>query len=130
MKNIYYTIAVFVVLLACKEQKTPEVKIVTDTKTETKKHDEHIVYAKAEFTIEGMSCAMGCAAAIEKNLAAMEGVKTATVNFEAKHATVEYNDNLLEMEDLVLTVTRTGDGETYTVPDMIDSGDETPEKSE
>jgi len=119
MRKLLFVVTIFVLLIACKDQKDPEIKTITVNKAEIKaENDLTAQYAKAEFTIEGMSCAMGCAAVIEKNLAAMEGVKTATVNFEEKLATVEYDGNSLGVVDLALTVTSTGDGETYKVLHM------------
>lgn len=107
------------VLMACKDAKTPEVKTVTVQETPTATNDNLAAsYAKAEFTIEGMTCAVGCAATIEKNLAKMEGVKTAKVNFEEKRAIVAYDATVLDVEDLTRTVTTTGGGETYKVSDM------------
>ena len=39
-----------------------------------------------------MTCAIGCAKSIEKKIAKMEGVKSATVDFDRKLAMVEYNE--------------------------------------
>src|SRR6478672_11991085 len=45
----------------------------------------------ASFNIEGMTCALGCAKTIEGKLAGMDGVTNASVDFEKKSATVEYD---------------------------------------
>ena len=50
--------------------------------SDAKKLDPNATYAKAEFGIEGMTCAMGCAKTIEKKMAKMDGVKSAKVDFE------------------------------------------------
>ncbi|MDN3709787.1 heavy metal-associated domain-containing protein [Myroides ceti] len=47
---------------------------------------------KATFQIEGMSCAVGCASVIQGKLAKLDGVKSATVDFESKTATVEFDN--------------------------------------
>lgn len=87
--------------------------------------DKAVTYVKSEFTIEGMTCAVGCANTIQKKLAAMEGVHAAEVNFESKNAMVEYDPARVKPEDIVQTVTTVGDGETYKVWNMkagTDSG--------
>lgn len=69
----------------------------------------------ASFKIEGMTCAMGCAKTIEKKLAGMNGVQKATVDFDKKEATVEFDAAVLTAEKLYTTVEATGDGATYKV---------------
>ncbi|MDI9255873.1 heavy-metal-associated domain-containing protein [Flavobacterium sedimenticola] len=69
----------------------------------------------AQFKIEGMTCAMGCAKTIEKRLAKMEGVQKATVDFDKKEATVEFDAAVLTPQKLYATVEATGDGATYKV---------------
>ena len=49
--------------------------------------------------IGGMSCA-SCAAAIEKALRGLKGVKSANVNFATERATVEYNPDITSILDL------------------------------
>lgn len=74
--------------------------------------------AKADFEIEGMSCAMGCAAVIEKKLAALDGVKEAKVNFETKKAEVVFDDAKQNENSLQSTVEKVAGGETYAVKEM------------
>jgi copper chaperone CopZ len=82
------------------EQKVPAVA----TKPET-----------ASFKIDGMTCSMGCAKTIEKELAHMNGVQKATVDFDKKEATVDFDAAVLTPEKLFATVEATGDGTTYKV---------------
>jgi Cu+-exporting ATPase len=63
-----------------------------------------------------MTCAMGCAKTIEKKLAGMEGVQSATVDFDKKLAMVVYNEAKVTTKNLEETVTKVGDA--YTVKDM------------
>lgn len=72
----------------------------------------------ASFNIEGMTCAMGCAKTIEKELADLDGVQSATVDFEAKTATVEYDGTIQSTESLTKVVEATGDGTTYKVTNI------------
>lgn len=69
----------------------------------------------ASFEIEGMTCAMGCAATIEKKLAETEGVKEAKVDFETKTATVAFDKTVNNQETLTKIVEAVADGKSYTV---------------
>jgi len=63
-----------------------------------------------------MTCAVGCAKKIEKKLAKMDGVKSATVDFDRKLAMVEYDEARVKPTHLTETVTKVAD--TYKVKDM------------
>lgn len=76
----------------------------------------------ASFSIEGMTCSMGCAKTIEKKLAEMDGVQNAAVDFDKKTATVEFDANKQTPETLVKTVEAAADGKTYKVSDVKSSG--------
>lgn len=107
----------FVTLVSCKNEQTPEVKVVETSATEEiAQLDPNATYAKAEFTIEGMTCAMGCAKTIEKKIAGMDGVQSATVDFDKKLAMVVYNEAKVSTSSIEETVTKVG--ESYTVKDM------------
>lgn len=77
----------------------------------------------ASFTIEGMSCAIGCAKTIEKKLAGMEGVTKASVDFDKKQAIVEFDASKQTPEKIVEAVEATADGKTYKVSNLKSSGD-------
>lgn len=128
MKTLKKLVALLVfcsVVIACKNEQ-PEVKTVqVDTETAKASIDPNAKIAMAEFTIEGMTCAMGCAKTIEKKLAKMEGVKSATVDFDKKLAMVSYDEAKVTTESLEETVKKTG--ETYSVKDMK-TVDESPAK--
>jgi Cu+-exporting ATPase len=49
--------------------------------------------------VRGMTCA-SCVATIENGLASLTGVLSASVNFAAEHATVEYVPEQIKLEDL------------------------------
>jgi copper chaperone CopZ len=76
----------------------------------------------ASFKIDGMTCAMGCAKTIETKLSSMEGVQKATVDFDKKEATVDFDASILTPEKLTKAVESTGDGETYKVSEMKTKG--------
>ena len=75
--------------------------------------DPNAKLQKASFSIEGMTCAIGCAKIIEKVLNDTNGVKTATVDFDKKTAIIEFDPNVQTPEKLMKLVEKTGDGETY-----------------
>ncbi|MCB0423639.1 MAG: heavy-metal-associated domain-containing protein [Mangrovimonas sp.] len=107
-------------VFSCKQEQ-PEVKTIeTAGETAVKQMDPNASYAKAEFTIDGMTCAIGCAKTIETKLAGMEGVQTATVDFDKKLAMVVYNEAKVSPETLTETVTKAG--EAYKVSNMKTEG--------
>lgn len=98
--------------------KTSETVAATTTKT--------AVTGKVEttsFTISGMTCAVMCAAKIEKELSAMDGVQKATVDFDKKTATVEYDNAKQTPEKFVEKVESVADGKTYKVSNLKSSAD-------
>jgi len=118
-KNICIVAILALVISACKNEVQPEVKTV-DVEV-TKKDiaealDPNATYAKVEFSIDGMTCAMGCAKTIEKKMAKMEGVKMAKVDFDKRLAMVEYDEAKVSPESLEETVTKVAD--IYKVKDM------------
>ena len=78
--------------------------------------------SETSFSISGMMCKMGCAKTIETNLSRMEGVQEASVDFETSLATVLYNSSIVQTNDLVKTVTDTGD--SYSVLNITSSSKE------
>ena len=104
-------------IVACKNETEPEVKTVeTEFTAQASTLDPNAHYAKAEFGIEGMTCAMGCAKTIEKKIAKMDGVKSAKVDFDKQLAMVEYDDAKVTPQSLEEAVKKTGD--MYSVKDM------------
>lgn len=115
-KNIIVVVLITCFAFSCKNETKAEVKTV-EIASETKKQlDPNATYAKAEFTVEGMTCAIGCAATIEKKIAKMDGVKSATVDFDRKLAMVEYDEAKVTPASLEQTVT--GVADAYKVHDM------------
>lgn len=97
-----------------KEEKTAENTTNTEA-TAPKKEIAAENLETASFEIEGMTCAMGCAATIEKKLAETEGVKEAKVDFETKTATVAFDKTVNNQESLTKLVEAVADGKTYKV---------------
>ncbi|MEC1613744.1 copper-exporting P-type ATPase CopA [Bacillus mojavensis] len=67
----------------------------------------HVATEKAEFDIEGMTCA-ACANRIEKRLNKLEGVTNAQVNFALETGTVEYNPKEAAVSDFKEAVDKLG----------------------
>ena len=119
IKNIFLVAIITVALTSCKNQSEPEVKTVdieVSEKDVAQNLDPNATYAKVEFNIEGMTCAMGCAKTIEKKVAKMEGVKSAKVDFDKKLAMVEYDEAKVTPKSIEATVAKVG--EVYKVKDM------------
>lgn len=117
LKNIIVVVLLAVSFMACKNETAPEVVTVDNDTTEiTNELDPNASYAKAEFTIEGMTCAMGCAKTIEKKMAKLEGVKSAKVDFDSRIAMVEYDEAKVTPTTLEEVVKKAGD--VYSVKDM------------
>ncbi|MFT4781432.1 MAG: mercuric ion binding protein [Pseudohongiellaceae bacterium] len=132
LKNILAIALIPISLVACKSDKEPEVKTVEITSeintNAAKKLNPNATYAKAEFGIEGMTCAMGCAKTIEKKIAKMDGVKSAKVDFEKELAMVEYDEAMVTPNTLEEAVAKAGD--TYKVRNMHTVKDFSSEKHE
>ena len=59
---------------------------------------------KAEMTIDGMSCQVGCAAYIDEELEKVSGVISADDSFENKLASITYDNSLICEHDIVSTI--------------------------
>ncbi|CUB20590.1 Copper-exporting P-type ATPase A [Bacillus subtilis] len=67
----------------------------------------HVITEKAEFDIEGMTCA-ACANRIEKRLNKIEGVTNAPVNFALETVTIKYNPKETSVTDFKEVVDKLG----------------------
>ncbi|TJY38021.1 heavy-metal-associated domain-containing protein [Pontimicrobium aquaticum] len=118
LKNTLVLVMAIALMTSCKNKTTPEVKTV---KTEVAINTENVLnpdatFIKSEFTIDGMTCEMGCAKLIEKNISKMNGVKSVKVDFNKKLAMVEYDESMVNHSSLEATVTNSD--ETYKVSNM------------
>lgn len=112
MKNIHNIVfATLIVLLTVSCKKETATKEVATTKTEIIAEN----LATANFTIEGMTCAVGCAKTIEGKLIETEGVQEAVVDFESKIASVSYDKTKLNITSLTATIEKVAGGDAYKV---------------
>ena len=117
IKSISALLLVSLLFVGCKEKSN---EAVSDSATETQapKVKKEIAAANlqtASFTIKGMTCAIGCAKTIQEELNGLDGVQTATVDFEKESATVSFDKTVLTPEKLTKVVEATADGKSYKV---------------
>lgn len=105
------------VLVSCKKEEDKNLANIKPVNTAVKEHKaiaaENV--QTASFEIEGMTCAMGCAKTIEKELSNLDGVEKATVDFDKKTTTVVFDKTVQNQNSLTKVVEATGDGKTYKV---------------
>ena len=103
------------VVVSCKKEEDKSLAVVNTEKTAPK--EQKVIAPEnvqtASFTIEGMTCAVGCAKTIEQELSDLEGVEKAAVDFDKKTATVTFDKTIQNPENLTKVVQETGDGKTY-----------------
>lgn len=124
--NLTKSIAVIaltgLLFVSCKKN-TEETASATTASTETtapkvKKEIAAANLQTASFKVEGMTCAIGCAKTIQEELTGLDGVQTATVDFDKKLATVTFDKTIQTPEKLTKVVEAAADGKTYTVSNM------------
>lgn len=119
-KSISALLLASLLFIGCKEKST---EVVSDSTTENeapkvKKEIAATNLQTASFTIKGMTCAIGCAKTIQEELNGLDGVQTATVDFEKELATVSFDKTVLTPEKLTKVVEATADGKSYKVSNM------------
>lgn len=124
-KTLFSLAVAGLLFVGCKDTATSN-EAGTITETEVSTDAPALASGKIEtasFDISGMTCAMGCAKTIEENLSKLDGVQKATVDFETKTATVEYDNGKQTPEKLVEVVEKSADGKTYKVENVKSSAD-------
>lgn len=119
-KSILTLVLTSVLFVGCKEKETEMVAKETAT-TAAPKVKKEIAAANlqtASFSVEGMTCAVGCAKTIQEDLTALDGVQKATVDFDTKLATVTFDKTVQTPEKLTTVVEAAADGKTYKVSKM------------
>ena len=71
----------------------------------------------ADYAIDGMVCAMGCAKTIQDEVAEMEGVANCEVNYEEKTAHIEFDGGQLSENDVIAKIESLADGK-YKVNEL------------
>ena len=82
----------------------------------------------ADYEVEGMVCAMGCAKTIQDEVGAMTGVTVSNVDFESGKAHFEYDKTQISEADLKAKIGSIADGQykvgEWTEEEMIETGDD------
>lgn len=109
-----------IVLLSCKNDSTNTNEVTPiETTTDTLSAVETAANLKTEsFTIEGMTCEIGCAKTIESKLANLEGVEEAKVDFENKTATISFDEAKQNKASLIKTINAVAGGNTYKATEV------------
>lgn len=119
-KSILTVTLAGLLFVSCKE-KTGEKDLDTTVENNAPKMKKEIAATNlqtASFNIEGMSCAIGCAKTIEKELNGLDGVQTTTVDFDKKLAVISFDKTIIKPENITKVVEAAGDGKTYKVSNL------------
>ncbi|WP_281298048.1 heavy-metal-associated domain-containing protein [Flavobacterium limnophilum] len=119
-KSILAITLASLLFVGCKE-KTGEAATDTATENSTPKVKKEIAATNlqtASFNIKGMTCAIGCAKTIQEELNGLDGVQTASVDFDKELATVSFDKTILTPKKLTKVVEAAADGKTYKVSNM------------
>lgn len=106
--------------VACKDSSTATTQTHQDQEVKPEILAENL--QTASFTIDGMHCEFGCAKGIEKKLAKLEGIKSASVDFETKQAKIEYDATVHTPQVLAQVVETMSDD--YEVSNIKSSSDQ------
>ena len=123
-KNSILTLAVASILfVGCKEKsnETDLKETAVNTEVVAPKVKKEIAAANLQttsFSIDGMTCAIGCAKTIQEDLTALDGVQDAKVDFDTKLATVTFDKTVQNQEKLTKVVESAADGKSYTVSNV------------
>ena len=119
MKNSFpfFIILSIVFLGGCQNKLTPKVIEVPISQESPKKIEALGEKAYAKLSIEGMTCAIGCAVTIEKKLQRTSGIVSAKVDFETNTGWVTYDATMLNLDGISSVVKSTGT--SYSVSKII-----------
>jgi copper chaperone CopZ len=101
-------------LTSCKNEQQKTVSNTTE-KTATASISKEKNLTTYELDIKGMTCAVGCAAVIQKTLAKTEGVEQSKVDFESKKGTFTFDSNQLSEQKLIEKIEQIAGGKMYKV---------------
>ncbi len=113
LKNIGLALLITLSFASCKQENKEVAK--EEIKKEAVTEADLAKMQTASFTIDGMTCAMGCAKTIENKLAEQEGVGQAVVDFDTKIATVKFDAEKQSLESLTKTIEGVAGGDSYKV---------------
>ena len=83
---------------------------------------------KVTLNITGMYCA-ACSARVERQIAKQEGVSKANVNLATERATVEYDENIITLPQIIAVIEKTGYGAFIHEEATVEKEEEIREKN-
>ena len=119
MKNsfCFFIILSIVFFGRCQNKLMPKVIEIPISQENPKKIEALGEEAYAKLSIEGMTCAIGCAVTIEKKLQRTSGIVSAKVDFETNTGWVTYDATMLNLDKISSVVKSTG--ASYSVSKII-----------
>ena len=119
-KSMLTVVLASVLFAGCKDKsnETDSKEITTTDIPQIKKEIAAANLQTARFSVEGMTCAVGCAKTIQEDLTQLKGVQKATVDFETKIATVTFDKTVQNPKKLTTVIEAAADGKTYKVSNM------------
>lgn len=124
MNTTQYIIAAAIVfsVTACSNQPQPDA--ATDNKELVMEQPTTLTVS-----IEGMTCAVGCAATIQQECGKLAGVAQSKVDFDAKQGTFTYDAAKLTQADLIKCIEGVNGGGAYKAT-VVSAGDAVPAGTE
>lgn len=89
-------------LAACNS--TPKEEIATEETIEVVEMAAVTPNASTTLDVEGMTCEMGCKAAIEKHLSKTAGVAKCEIDFDKAVAVVDYDNTIITEEQIIAEI--------------------------
>lgn len=118
MKKRFFYALVICLIYGCTQYvpkvKTPPVQLEPSTASVDEKSQV------IEMTIEGMMCAIGCAATIEKKLQTTQGVTSAAVDFDSKLAKITFDPSQINSEKIEEVITKVGPAYQVSAVNLLD----------
>ena len=102
INNIFILLFFITVIFSCGTEQENEV--VSDVV-----NIENLVVA--DYAIEGMVCAMGCAGTIQKDVASLSGVVISSVDYEAGKAHFEYDESVVSEKEIIAKIESIAEGQ-------------------
>ncbi len=111
VKRIFGIVLVASVISSCGSSSESTEKASVEVSTEN--------LTVADYAVEGMVCAMGCAATIEKDVADLTGVVNANVDYEAGKAHFEFDKAVISEKEIIAKIESIADGQ-YKVNQWVE----------
>lgn len=100
--RFFGTLFFLIVLLSCSQKSD-------NNETKTQINPENIVLA--DFEVEGMVCAVGCAKTIEEEIAALKGVSKSTVDYDSGKAHFEFDKTQISELEIITKIEGIANGQ-------------------